>query len=97
MKSKIDAVAGFLRDGTAKEALIFSGDKPGGDINNPVYEVRRAAELIEYSKKFDVVIDLHRTKTDSGIITIIPYIEDKQAEFNRDLTTDRRASCRERV
>lgn len=29
MKSKIDAVAGFLRDGTAKEALIFSGDKPG--------------------------------------------------------------------
>lgn len=29
MKSKIDAVAGFLRSGTVKEALIFSGDKPG--------------------------------------------------------------------
>ena len=44
-----------------------------GDINSPVYEVRRAAELIEYSKNFDVVIDLHGTKTDSGIVTIIPY------------------------
>ena len=44
-----------------------------GDINSPVYEVRRAAELIEYGKNFDVVIDLHGTKTDSGIVTIIPY------------------------
>ena len=44
-----------------------------GDINSPVYEACRAAELIEYSKKFDVVIDLHGTKTDSGIVTIIPY------------------------
>ena len=33
-----------------------------GDSNSPIYEVRRAAELIEYGKKFDVVIDLHGTK-----------------------------------
>ena len=44
-----------------------------GDINSSIYEVRRAAELIEYGKNFDVVIDLHGTKTDSGIVTIIPY------------------------
>ena len=43
-----------------------------GDINSPIYEVRRAAELIEYGKNFDVVIDLHGTKTDSGIVVIVP-------------------------
>ncbi|MFZ3009958.1 MAG: succinylglutamate desuccinylase/aspartoacylase family protein [Candidatus Microsaccharimonas sp.] len=44
-----------------------------GDINSPVYEVRRAAEIIDMSKNYDVVIDLHGTKTDSGMVTIIPY------------------------
>lgn len=44
-----------------------------GDINSTVYEIRRAAEIIELSKNFDIVIDLHGTKTDNGIATIIPY------------------------
>ncbi len=44
-----------------------------GDIKSSVYEVRRAAEIIEISKHYDVVIDLHGTKTDSGMVTIIPY------------------------
>mgnify|MGYP000845078977 FL=1 len=62
-----------------------------GDINSPVYEVRRAAELIEYGKNFDVVIDLHGTKTDSGIVTIIPYPTEenirlaKSAGLNRNV------------
>lgn len=44
-----------------------------GDIESPIYEMRRAAEIIEISKNFDIVIDLHGTKTDSGIVTIVPY------------------------
>lgn len=44
-----------------------------GDAFSPIYELRRAAEIIELSKSFDCVIDLHGTKTDSGIVTIIPY------------------------
>ncbi len=44
-----------------------------GSSESPIYEVRRAAEIIELGKNFDIVIDLHGTKTDSGIVTIIPY------------------------
>lgn len=44
-----------------------------GDSSSPVYEVRRAAELVKIANSYDVVIDIHGTKTDSGIVTIIPY------------------------
>lgn len=44
-----------------------------GDALSPIYELRRAAEIIELSKRYNIVIDLHGTKTDSGIVTIIPY------------------------
>ena len=44
-----------------------------GDINSTVYEMRRSAELIKIADAYGVVIDLHGTKTDSGIVTITPY------------------------
>lgn len=44
-----------------------------GDINSTIYEMRRSAELIKIADAYDVVIDLHGTKTDSGIDTITPY------------------------
>src|SRR5574344_1930263 len=34
-----------------------------GDSSSPVYEVRRAAELVKIANSYDVVIDIHGTKT----------------------------------
>ena len=44
-----------------------------GDITSDIYEEKRAAEIIEISKNYDCIIDVHGTKSDLGIITIIPY------------------------
>lgn len=44
-----------------------------GDPNSPVYEERRAAEIVELSSNFTCLIDVHGTVADSGIVTIIPY------------------------
>lgn len=43
-----------------------------GDPNSPIYEERRAAQIMELSKKYRFVIDIHGTVADSGIVTIIP-------------------------
>lgn len=60
-----------------------------GDSKSSVYEVRRAAEIIELSKKFDIVIDLHGTKTDSGIVTIVPYPSKENIELAKSAGLDR--------
>lgn len=44
-----------------------------GDKKSDLYEERRAAELVEYAKDFDIIIDIHGTRTDMGIVKIIPY------------------------
>ncbi len=48
-----------------------------GDLNSDSYEKRRVAQLIETAKKYKYVIDIHTTKSDVGIFTIIsnPTIE----------------------
>lgn len=44
-----------------------------GSPSSPSYEERRAAEIIELSKGYDAVIDIHGTVADCGLVTIIPY------------------------
>jgi hypothetical protein len=43
-----------------------------GNLNSKLYEERRAAEIIDLSKNYDFVIDIHGTDADCGICTIIP-------------------------
>lgn len=44
-----------------------------GSLTSSIYEERRAAQIINLSKKYKIVIDVHGTIADSGIVTIIPY------------------------
>lgn len=44
-----------------------------GDINSNFYEERRAAEIVELSKNYKYIIDLHGTKSDFGIVGVIPF------------------------
>lgn len=44
-----------------------------GDLNSPIYEERRAAEIMRETEKYSSVIDIHGTIANSGIVTIIPY------------------------
>jgi succinylglutamate desuccinylase len=44
-----------------------------GNAKSDLYEEKRAAEIIELSKQYDIVIDIHGTKSDFGIVKIIPY------------------------
>jgi predicted deacylase len=44
-----------------------------GNIQSNSYEEKRAAEIIEISQRYDIVIDIHGTKSDFGIIKILPY------------------------
>ena len=43
-----------------------------GDKDSPYYEERRAAELVELSKTCDLMIDLHGSAGDCGVVTLIP-------------------------
>ncbi len=42
-----------------------------GDPDSPVYESRRAAELVALAKDYDFTIDIHGTDADCGIFVII--------------------------
>jgi len=44
-----------------------------GNATDTDYEIRRAAELVSESQRFDSVIDIHGTVSDVGICTIVPY------------------------
>lgn len=44
-----------------------------GNKNSKHYEDQRASEIIELSKKYDFVIDIHGTKSDFGVVSIITY------------------------
>lgn len=48
-----------------------------GDIKNKNYEIKRVAEIILLSKKYNYTIDIHGTNSESGIFTIVtnPKIE----------------------
>jgi predicted deacylase len=43
-----------------------------GDRHSPYYEERRAAELVELSKEYDLMIDLHGSAANCGVVTLIP-------------------------
>lgn len=43
-----------------------------GDINSPLYEKRRAAQILNVSNKYDMIIDIHGTSSDCGLVKIIP-------------------------
>lgn len=43
-----------------------------GNIGSSVYEERRAIELIKLTNKYNFVIDIHGTVSNTGIFTIIP-------------------------
>ena len=44
-----------------------------GDKNSKVYEERRVAEIMDLSKQYDFVIDIHGTESNCGITSLIPY------------------------
>lgn len=44
-----------------------------GDKKSTKYEEVRAAEIMELSKKYNFVIDIHGTNSDIGFVNIIPY------------------------
>lgn len=44
-----------------------------GDPNGVSYEQRRAAKIMELSRRYTFVIDIHGTVANTGIVTIIPY------------------------
>ncbi len=44
-----------------------------GNPNSDSYEERRAAKILNLSKQYGAVIDIHGTIADCGIATIIPY------------------------
>lgn len=44
-----------------------------GNRNGKTYEERRAAEIVDLSKSFDFIIDIHGSDSNSGITTLIPY------------------------
>lgn len=44
-----------------------------GNPDSKAYEERLAAELVELSRNYTMVIDIHGTRSDFGIVKIIPY------------------------
>jgi hypothetical protein len=44
-----------------------------GNLNSEYYEERRAAEIIQLSAEYELVIDLHGTDADCGLVNIIPH------------------------
>lgn len=43
-----------------------------GDPNSPLYEERRAAELVETAQEYDMIVDIHGTVSPCGLVKIIP-------------------------
>lgn len=60
-----------------------------GDINSPVYETRRAAELIECSKQYRYTIDLHGAKNDCGMFLIVTKISKENLRLASYFDIDR--------
>jgi len=48
-----------------------------GKIDSPIYEERRAAEVLKIAKNYQYIVDIHETTADSGVFIIItkPTIE----------------------
>jgi len=44
-----------------------------GNLRSTIYEEKRAAEIINLSQEYDYVIDIHGTKSDFGIVAVVPY------------------------
>lgn len=61
-----------LRAGVRYTEADLNRSAPG-DLASPVYEERRAAQIMQIARNYQSVIDVHGTVADSGIVTIIPY------------------------
>ncbi len=60
-----------------------------GDINSVHYESRRAVEILEYAKNFKYVIDLHTTKSDTGIFILVTKGKKENYELAQKLSPKR--------
>lgn len=60
-----------------------------GNPGSTIYEERRAAEIIEISKSYDAMIDIHGTVADCGITTIIPKPNAENLALARSLPVAR--------
>ncbi|HSX16213.1 MAG TPA: succinylglutamate desuccinylase/aspartoacylase family protein [Candidatus Saccharimonadales bacterium] len=60
-----------------------------GDKDSPYYEERRAAELVELSHDYDVVIDLHGSVADCGVVTLIPLPTRANIQLARSIPLER--------
>ncbi len=58
----------------AQNTRCFEGDlnrSAPGDAGSPLYEKRRAKEILDFSKQYDITIDIHGTSNNTGIFIII--------------------------
>jgi hypothetical protein len=60
-----------------------------GNLLSPHYEVRRAAKIMEICKGFDIVIDIHGTDSNCGIVKLIPYPTRKNIELAESIPLTR--------
>lgn len=60
-----------------------------GDKNSPYYEERRAAEIIELSKNCDILIDIHGSVGNCGVVTLIPLPSRQNIQLARSIPLER--------
>lgn len=60
-----------------------------GSSTSLLYEERRAAELIKASKDYNIVIDLHGSVANCGIVAIVPYPSPANMALARRLPVSR--------
>jgi succinylglutamate desuccinylase len=60
-----------------------------GNIRSNIYEERRAAELIEMSKLYESVIDIHGTSKDTGLFIIVTNPSTKNLQLARKINVQR--------
>lgn len=56
-----------------------------GNIESKFYEERRAAEILEYAKNFKCVIDIHTTKANTGLFTLLTKNTPKNIELAKKM------------
>lgn len=52
-----------------------------GNVNGEKYEERRAAEILNIAKNYELVVDIHGSLSDCGVTTLIPNPSDQNIEL----------------
>lgn len=60
-----------------------------GNLKSSYYEERRAAEIILLAEKYDLVIDIHGTNSQCGVVKVIPFPTPRNIELARAIPLSR--------